>query len=313
MQDPSLANNDRLSRMLHTFRMRSTFYCNAVLTKPWSLQMPSITDSVSFHVLVTGRCWLRLPGTDPLELVAGDLALVPHGRGHDLVTEPDAGSGPRVDLLPQQYLNDRYSTLQHGGSGETTHMICGVVHFDDPTARQLMNALPSVVSFAGNALSASSSIRDTLRMMATELSHPQLGGEAIATRLADILVVQTIRFWFTQNTNSLTGWLQALHDERIGRALEALHKEPGGQWNLEQLAAVATMSRSAFSSRFTELVGETPIAYLTRWRMHYAEAQLREGRTATQLAGRFGYQSEAAFNRAFKRVIGKTPGSVRSE
>lgn len=298
--------------MLHTFRMRSTFYCNAELSKPWGLQMPSIADSVSFHVVLSGHCWLQVPGSAPVELAVGDLALVPHGSGHDLVSEPGSGTGPRVDLLPQHYLNEHYSILKHGGSGESTQMICGVVRFEDPSAKQLMNSLPSIVFFANSTLSAASSIRDILRMMANELSHPQLGGEAIATRLADILVVQTIRSWFTQNTSALTGWLRALHDERIGRTLEAIHEKPDGNWNLSRLAAEAMMSRSAFSARFTELVGETPIAYLTRWRMLYAETQLRDRRvTVSRLAIQLGYQSEAAFNRAFKRVIGTTPGAVR--
>lgn len=303
---------ERLARVLHTLRMRSTFYCHAELGEPWALEMPAIADSVSFHVVTAGSCWLRLPDAEPIALRTGDLALVPHGLGHDLLSEPDARRGPRVDLLPQQYLSEHYSTLRHGGTGRAAQLICGIVSFDSLAARELTRTLPAVLFVGGDTVSAASSVRDILRLMAGELSHPQLGGEAVATRLADILVVQAIRGWLTTRPGALTGWLRALHDERIGRTLEAIHDNPGHDWSLDRLAQVATMSRSSFSARFTELVGEAPIAYLTRWRMNIARSRLAEELiTVGALATELGYQSEAAFNRAFTRVTGHTPGSIR--
>lgn len=305
---------DRLGRVLHTLRMRSTFYCHAELGEPWALEMPAIPDSISFHVLTTGTCWLRLPDADPRELRAGDLALVPHGRGHDLASTQTSAAGPRVDLLPQQYLTEHYSVLRYGGAGRSAQLICGVVSFDDPAAREIVRALPQVLFVGGDTLSAASAIRDTLRLMAGELSYPQPGGEAVATRLADILVVQAIRSWLADSPDTGAGWLRALQDERIGYALEAIHNEPGHEWTLERLAQLATMSRSSFSTRFTELVGEAPIAYLTRWRMNIAHTRLRhENTTAARLATELGYQSEAAFNRAFNRIIGHTPGTIRRQ
>lgn len=307
-------NTDRLARVLHTLRMRSTFYCHAQLTEPWTLEMPAISDSISFHVVTSGVCWIRLPSSEPCELRAGDLALVPHGLGHHLASTPDAPSGPRVDLLPQQYLTDRYSLLQHGGGGHPGQLICGIVSFDDPAARELMRALPQLLFVGGNTVSAAVPIRDALSLMAGELSHAQPGGEAVATRLADILVIQAIRAWLATDPDTGTGWLRAVQDERIGRVLEAIHAEPGHDWTLERLANLATMSRSSFSTRFTDLVGEAPIAYLTRWRMNIAYNRLREeNTTAVRLATALGYRSEAAFNRAFTRIIGRTPGAVRRE
>lgn len=304
---------DRLARVLHTLRMSGTFYCHAELSEPWALEMPAMADSVSFHVVTAGLCWLRLPDAAPIELRAGDLALVPHGLGHDLLGEPDARRGPRVDLLPQTYLSTHYSVLRHGGDGRAAQLICGIVSFDDPAARELMRTLPAVLLIGGDTVSAASSVRDTLRLMAGELARPELGGEAVATRLADILVVQAIRSWITSDAQSAQGWLRAIQDERIGRALEAIHADPGDEWNLDRLAQVAAMSRSSFSARFAELVGETPIAYLTRWRMTIAASRLREpNTTAARLATELGYQSEAAFNRAFSRIIGRTPGSIRA-
>lgn len=303
---------DRLARVLHTLRMRSTFYCHAELSEPWALEMPPIVDSVSFHVVTTGSWWLRLPGAEPIELRAGDLALVPHGLGHDLLSAPHARSGPRVDLLPQQYLSEHYSRLHHGGHGRQTQLICGVVSFNSPAARELTRTLPAVLFVDGDTLSAASSVRDILRLMASELSRPQLGGEAVATRLADILVVQAIRGWLATSPDAITGWLRALQDERIGRTLEAIHNNPGYEWSLDRLARLATMSRSSFSARFTELVGEAPVSYLTRWRMNVARARLaEEDITVGAVAADLGYRSEAAFNRAFARIIGCTPGSLR--
>lgn len=303
---------DRLGRVLHTLRMRSTFYCHAELGEPWALEMPAIVDSVSFHVVTTGSCWLRVPDTESIELRAGDLALVPHGLGHDLLSEPDVRRGPRVDLLPQQYLSEHYSKLHHGGAGRRAQLICGVVSFDSPAARELTHTLPPVLFVSSDSISAASSVRDTLRLMASELSHPKLGGEAVATRLADILVVQAIRGWLTATPGAITGWLRALQDERIGRALEAIQDNPGHEWSLDRLAQLATMSRSSFSARFTELVGEAPVSYLTRWRMNVARSRLaEEGITVSALAAELGYRSDAAFNRAFARITGSTPGSIR--
>ncbi|RRD07384.1 AraC family transcriptional regulator [Arachnia propionica] len=311
---PMAGSTDRLARVLHTLRMRSIFYSHAELAEPWAFEMPAIPDSISVHIITTGTCWLRLPGAVPLQLHAGDLALVPHGLGHDLASAEDGGPVPRVDLLPQQYLTDHYSVLRHGGSGRAAQMICSVVSFDDPAARELMRALPSVLHIGGDAVSTASSIHDTVRLMAGELSELQPGGEAVATRLADILVIQAIRAWLTTASDTGAGWLRAIQDPRIGRVLEAIHAEPGREWTLGRLAQTATMSRSSFSTRFTELVGEAPIAYLTRWRMNIAHTRLRdENITAARLATEVGYRSEAGFNRAFARIIGSTPGSIRRQ
>lgn len=310
--DAPWEGRDRVARVLQTLRMRGVFYCRSELTEPWGLEMPAITDSVSFHVPTVGSCWLRVDGVDPVELRAGDLALVPHGRGHDILSSPDLGSSPRVDRLPQDYLGPHYSVLHHGGGGRATQLICGIVAFDDPAARELVRGLPSVLTVRGDEPVMASSVRDTLRLMADELTRAQPGAEAVATRLSDILVVQAIRGWLAHDPTARDGWLLALQDDRVGSALESMHAEPGRAWDLEQLARTATMSRSAFSARFTGMVGEPPMAYLTRWRMNLAANRLRDDRaTVAQVATEVGYQSEAAFTRAFARTMGQTPGAVR--
>ncbi len=308
------ATRDRLARVLHSLRMRGAFYCDSTLTEPWALTMPVLPDAVSFHVITHGVCWLRLDGAEPVELRAGDMALVTHGLGHELLSAEDAVATERVDELPQEFRNPHYSVLHHGGGGRSTKLICGIVSFDEPTARELVASLPSLIHLDGDGTSVAPALRDTLRLMADELAHPRPGGEAVATRLADILVVQAIRAWLDQEPDTGDGWLRALNDERIGAVLEEIHRDPGRDWNLAALAQTAAMSRSAFSARFMDLVGEAPIAYLTRWRMNLAQTQLMEGdATIAQVASDVGYGSEAAFNRAFTRTTGRTPGSVRRE
>lgn len=305
--------DDPVARALRTVQMRSTFYCQCTLAEPWALAMPVVADSVSFHAVTAGRCWLQVPGSDPIELQGGDFALVAQGLGHELLSSPGAATPQRVDTLPQEYLTPQFSHLRHGGSGRSAHLICGVVTFDAPAAREVLATLPGSIVVTSSDADASV-VRDLLRIMGEELAAPRPGGEAVATRLADILVVQAIRTWLARSTDAGGAWLRAMRDQHIGAALSAIHADPGRPWTLSQLARTATMSRSAFSARFTTLVGQSPVAYLTRWRMLVAKQQLSDGHiTATQLASELGYQSDAAFNRAFKRVTGTTPGVFRAQ
>jgi AraC-like DNA-binding protein len=155
-------------------------------------------------------------------------------------------------------------------------------------------------------------MQSAFRLMAIEAREFRPGGEAVITRLADILVIQAIRAWIETAPDARTGWLGALRDPFIGRALALVHREPQRPWTVASLAGQVAMSRSAFAARFTELVGEPAMQYVTRWRMHVALSALEtEGATVAQLADRLGYRSEAAFARAFKRVTGRPPGAVR--
>jgi len=155
-------------------------------------------------------------------------------------------------------------------------------------------------------------IQTTLRLMAAEARELRPGGEAVTTRLADILVIQAIRSWIAQDPAAQTGWLGALRDKQIGRAISLIHRDPGRAWTVASLADEVAMSRSAFAARFTELVGEPVMHYVARWRMHVALTWLKDDDAPLgDLAGRLGYQSEAAFSRAFRRFIGVSPGAAR--
>lgn len=307
---------DPLGEALHLLRMTGAFYCRTEATAPWALEMPAFADCLSFHVVTAGGCWLGVDGADPLYLRAGDLALVPHGRGHRLFSQPGVTPARRVDQLPQQLLSEHYSILRHGGGGAPSTLVCGIVSFHDPAATQLLRLLPPVIHTDGATAPSRTWIGDTLSLMAAEVRQLRPGGEAVITRLADILVIQAIRAWIEGDPAARTGWLGALQDQQIGQAIVAVHRHPGHPWTVASLANEAAMSRSAFAARFTHLVGEPAVQYVTRWRMHVALARLQQGRTTIrELATLFGYHSEAAFSRAFKRVIGVSPGAVshRSE
>jgi AraC-like DNA-binding protein/mannose-6-phosphate isomerase-like protein (cupin superfamily) len=304
---------DPLGEALHFLRMSGVVYTRSELTAPWGLDLPAMPDCVLFHVVTSGHCWLEVEGADPVRLQPGEFTLVPHGEGHRIA---DAEGSPAVNLfdVPREQVSERYEILRHGGGGEPTSLVCGAVRFDHPAARELVRLLPQVIRVEAWSSPHADWMQSTLRLMASEAGERRPGGETVVTRLADILVIQAIRSWIAANPTAQTGWLGALHDDRIGPAILKIQRDPARAWTLASLAHEVAMSRSAFAARFRELVGETPMHYLTRWRMHVATSWLREGEaTVAQLATRLGYRSEAAFSRAFKRVIGHSPGTVRRQ
>jgi AraC-like DNA-binding protein len=192
-------------------------------------------------------------------------------------------------------------------------MVCAVVRFGHPAARRLVSLLPAVLAIDARRRSPDMEwVDSTLRFMSAEASQLRPGGEAVITRLADILIIQAIRAWIAHDPAAQTGWLRAIQDKQIGRAIALIHRDPAQAWTVATLADEVAMSRSAFAARFTELVGEPAIQYATRWRMQVALTWLNDERARlADVASRLGYQSEAAFSRAFKRFNGVSPGGVR--
>jgi AraC-like DNA-binding protein len=310
MSDPGTPV-DPLGEALHFLRMSGVFYSRSEFTAPWALELPALKDCLMLHVVTSGRCWVEVEGAEHRLLQPGDLALVPHGKGHRLASEPGIPAARLFDL-PREQASKRYEILRHGGGGVATTVICGVIRFDHPAAYHLVELLPRMICVDGWNSPESNWIQSTLRFMAAEARELRPGGETIITRLADILVIQAIRAWIAQDPAAQTGWLGALQDKQIGRAITVIHRDPARAWTVASLAAEAAMSRSAFAARFTQLVGEPAMRYLARWRMHVALTWLKEDDAPlADLASRLGYQSEAAFSRAFKRFIGVSPGAVR--
>ena len=305
------APSDPLAEALHFLRMNGAFYCRSELTAPWGMTMMPMPGYIWFHVVTAGRVWLEAGDDEGRLLQPGDLGLVPHGEGHVLRSEPGVAA-PGVLELDREEISERYEILRHGGGGAPTTLICGAVRFEHPAARNLVEILPPIMHIEAASAPQLDWMQSTLRLMAVEARELRPGGEAVITRLGDILVVQAIRSWIETDPAARTGWLGALQDRQIGRALSLIHRDPARAWTVASLADELAMSRSAFAARFTELVDEPAMQYVTRWRMQVAVDSLKEeGATVAELANRLGYRSEAAFARAFKRVIGVPPGAVK--
>jgi len=305
------APQDPLGEALHFLRMNGAFYCRSELSAPWGLTLHAMPGYMWFHVVTSGRAWLETGEADARLLQPGDFALVPHGEGHAKRSEPGVPA-PGIFELERELVSDRYEILRHGGGGARTILICGAVRFDHPAARNLVEILPEAIHIEASNSPQTEWMQSTLRLMAAEAKELRPGGEAVITRLGDILVVQAIRSWIETDPAARTGWLGALQDPQIGRAISLIHRDPARAWTVASLADESAMSRSAFAARFTELVDEPAMQYVTRWRMQVALNALRdEGASVAELASRLGYRSEAAFARAFKRVIGISPGAAK--
>ncbi len=315
---PLPLQTDPLGETLHLLRLTGTLYCRAELTAPWAIDMPPLEGCMMFHIITAGHGWLQIGDAQPLRLQAGSLTLIPHGAGHCIRSDSDAIAEDLFNI-PVDQVSDRYEVMQYGqlggagqGGGEFTHGMCGVVRFDHVAARRLIERLPPVLQIDSWSEDDASWLQSTLRFIAKEAAALRPGGETVITRLADILVIQALRVWLDTAPEANVGWLAALRDPQIGKALALMHRSPEHPWSVEALASAVAMSRSAFSARFTALVGESAMQYLTQWRMQLARTHLQDSpESLSQVAGRFGYQSEAAFCRAFKRAFGISPGGAR--
>ena len=344
---------DPLGEVLHSLGMTGNFYCRSELTEPWGLTLPALKSCLWFHAVTSGRCELSGEGFGPLVLSPGDFALVSENQGHVLRTAAGVAAPQLLDL-PHEMAGDRYALLHHGGGSggaalqspdrqggvvdgasdfpsltvgamraagtakgqnAKTTLISGVVRFDHYAAHDLTSVLPPVIHLDAFTSPHSGWMQTTLQLLAVESRQISPGGETIVTRLADILVIQALRSWLQNDPAARTGWLGALQDTQLGRALVLVHREPDRDWSVASMAAESTMSRSAFAARFTVLVGEPPMHYLRRVRMKLASEMLTaEPNLTAGIAGtRIGYHSEAAFNRAFKRLIGTPPGAGRQK
>lgn len=312
MTDPPLiaGPSDPLGEALHLLRLEGTLYCQSQLYAPWGIAIPALAPQMSFVVMTQGRRWLVVEGRAPEPLETGALTLIPHGVRHSLLSHPDVQPVPLFDL-PIQKVTERFERVHIDGGGELSRATYGVMRFEHAAASRLIAALPSVVHLVPWADEAGW-MQSTLRMIEREARSLRPGGETVITRLADVLVVQALRAWLESAPEARKGWFAALRDPQIGRALAVMHREPERASSVRLLAKYTGMSRSAFCARFTELLGESPIRYLTRWRLDVARARLRQGDVAlAELAEQSGYQSDVAFCRAFKREFGVTPASVR--
>ena len=301
---------DGLSRFLSAVRVEGSLFSRAKMCAPWGVQTRGAEAGI-FHVVVHGSGFIEVEGMVGLVgFRAGDLLVMPHGNAH-LLRDTPSSAFRFISEWPTEVGEDGLPCVLAGVDGATTSLLCGTLRLDPEAKEMLLPLLPPLIHVQSGGATAARWLDTTLRMMADELDAGRPGGEALAARLADLLLVHVLRSWIEASSEQ-TGWLTALRDPRLGRALGCMHGEPERSWSVDALAREAGMSRSAFFTLFSDRVGETPAAYLLRWRMALARGRLRRGSDGlAQVAEAVGYGSEAAFSRAFKRHVGESPSKWR--
>ncbi|UWE10324.1 AraC family transcriptional regulator [Actinacidiphila bryophytorum] len=278
------------------------------LYAPWGMGFAS-GEGAGFHVVLRGSCWLVPAGEPPIALNAGDVALVRGDRAHGIADNP---ASPLVDFTLSNS-GAPYGEMRHEGSGPSTVVLCGAYLLDRTRAHPVLSEIPPVVHLPAH-LGRYSSLRAAVELLGSEIDRPRPGTGAIVPSLLDTLLLYILRAWFEQRSHDegAAGWAAALSDPAIGSALSAIHHDPVHPWTVEELGARAGLSRAAFARRFTALVGQPPLAYLTWWRMITAARVLRESDAPLRVVARqAGYGSEIAFAAAFKREYGVSPGRYR--
>ncbi|MFA5122204.1 AraC family transcriptional regulator [Zavarzinia sp.] len=292
---------DPLSDLLSLLAPRNLLSAGFDAAGPWSIRFAGQARTIKCGAVVTGRCWLAVAGA-AVDLGPGDCFLLPRGlpfvMASDLALDPVEAQG----VFPPAR---RGGVVTHGGGGEFLAVSSRFV-LDGPQADLLLDMLPPIVVIAGDA--ESSALRQAVERMMQELSVERPGGNLVISHLAHMVLVEALRRHLANGAEGGTGWLSALADRRMRRAIGAMHDDPARRWTLQELAAHVGMSRSSFAACFKATVGVPPIDYLTRWRMALAGDRLaRRGDPVSAVALALGYESESAFATAFKRVMGCTP------
>jgi AraC-like DNA-binding protein len=330
---------DVLSEVLRVVRLSGVIHFSAEFSQPWAFISSRPADLRSrlgaesitpFHVFVGGRCLVRLKTLAPITIETDDVIILPRGDQHVMASDLSVKPVPIKEIYPAP-TRQHVTVIKYGGGGELARFICGFLHSDqrfDP----LLNSMPPAlcIRLRGNALMvetlgtngwttqrvANEHEADlwqaSLRYLTRETEMPGPGNRAVLARLSEFLFMQVLR-WKLRGAGRGDGWFAGLHDPHVGPALTLMHSQPARPWTVDALSKEVAISRAALAKRFVELVGESPIQYLTSWRMHLACSLLRESTLSlAEIAGRVGYDSEAAFNRAFRRRVGIPPASWRS-
>lgn len=308
---------DPLSDVLRVVRLDAAYFYAVDAAEPWSVEappsprimprvLPASEHLIPYHVLLAGRCFGGLAGEDQVEMAPGDVIVFPHGDGHVM----SSARGMRTD--PNEYgAPDRYpNTVVLGDTPPTTSFVCGFLGCDLRPFNPLLASLPRRMHMRGMSTAG---LAGFTRQVTEESRLGRAGAETVLTRLAELMFIEVLRRYLDELAPGQVGWLAGLRDETVGAALALLHARPGHQWTLADLASQVAASRSKLAERFTLLVGQPPMQYLAQWRMQVAANLLLQGSAKVAAIGsEVGYESEAAFSRAFKKATGLAPGAWRS-
>jgi len=315
---------DPISDFFSTMHVESAVHSRLEATAPWGLMRAaedgntgdahsagahSPSQLAHFGMVSRGNCWLSVGAMpDPLPLTGGDCFLLAPGSTYTLRDSPRTPARSSCEVAPRNQTN----VIHYGGGGTPTTIVSGWFRFDQMSVKPLKRLLPDLILIKADQ-AQSLALHSALQLLAAEMSEPAPGAEVMVNRLADILFIQCVRAHIASGSeNCKSGWLRAIFDPKIGAALKAMHEQVENPWTVEALAAAAGMSRSAFALRFKELLRETPLEYLTSWRMYKATGFLQDGdKKLFEVARSVGYDSDAAFSKAFKRVLGVAPREYR--
>ena len=304
---------DVLAEIMALLRTQGHLYGRIELTAPFGLKFPA---GKGICLIVTrGACVLGVDELPLTPLVGGDFVFLPAPRTYSLRNSHGVRVRSVLEVTaPGAFQRSRL--IRYGGPGAPTSVIAGCFTFASPEADMLAKHLPPIVHLPASGPNATPWFQSTLQFIAAETAQDLPGSAAIVDRLAEVLFIQAMRSRIQSSVlNGSPSWLRALGDPRIGEALRLMHLEPGRAWTVPTLARRVSMSRSAFAARFRTLVGETPLEHLTQWRMVRAASIMRESRPVklTAIAGAVGYESDSAFGKVFRRVMGISPGQYRRD
>ncbi|HWX97301.1 MAG TPA: AraC family transcriptional regulator [Solirubrobacteraceae bacterium] len=301
---------DPLSAVLDLSRVSGALMASVRARAPWGLDVPQLPGAV-FHAITSGTAWLRVADSEPLQLMPGDVVLLPAGARHRLSSEPDGRCVP-FNRATKERLMTPDGDLTLGASGAATTFVCAAFDYDLDVGEPLMGMLPPVIHVPVDPV-AGRDVTAIVELLAMEVGARRPGSRAAAARLFDTLLIAVIRRWLDRQVDGEPpSWLRALRDPSLARVLAALHERPAEPWTVESLAREVHVSRATLARRFAEVVGEPPLTYLARWRMHLAAQRLKYSTdTVEAIAREVGYTSEYAFNRAFARHRGQPPGRYR--
>jgi AraC-like DNA-binding protein len=303
---------DVLTDVLDALELKGQITARRALVPPWRYNFAASHDMI-FHLLSFGGGYLSLEGDPtPLRVEDGAVLLFPSGHAHSI---GDELTSPLTNVLHVAYsAQSEYRTFPafpDADEGSKMVVLCGAFRLEHPGAFPLLHSLPEVIHIPAEQGHMAPGFTEIVRLIAREAAAPHLGTEVMLRRLTELLFIQIIRIWVEQQAGASKGWLAALHDPSISTALGLIHQSPERGWKVEELAEAVALSRPVFSARFTRLVGEPPITYLTRWRMHRATRLLKNNVEVDKIAELLGYDSEVAFRKAFKREVGMPPARYR--
>jgi AraC-like DNA-binding protein len=316
---------DIISDVLRAVRLKGAIFFDVDARAPWaaeappsaelaSLVLPGAQRVIEYHVVTAGACWARILGEpcEPVSLATGDIVVFPQGHPHVLSSDPTLRA-QRPDLTPYHRPVRLPFKLEPDGGGDLQiALICGFLGCDAKPFNPLIEALPKILHVA-DGYSGDGWLGQLIQATVQESQTQRLGVASVLPKLSELMFIEVVRRYMESLPAEATGWLAALRDPHVGRAIQLLHGEPARDWNLAELGKAVGASRSLLAERFTERVGTAPMTYLQNWRMQLAAGMLAQGATnIARIAAAVGYESEAAFSRAFKRCAGLSPAAWRA-